>query len=216
MWWRLRRHGKHIAQQTQGLGLIDQAQRRTARCSHRHFLHALLEFSALAIGEYLDHTIHAIVSRGNCDFIGTHTPHTLGHQRLAALGDAVGINMAQNVEFGPQMLQQVMVNALHFLALGADADAGADHLDQGNQVFEGPRTRCHLVDGTIGEQLHPVQYTNGQFAPACMAEAVRVARLSRRATDTALVVAVEVVFTLLGIEFEGAEETLGSPERRAS
>jgi len=49
-----------------------------------------------------------------------------------------------------------------------------------------------------------------------MAEAVRVARLSRRATDTALVVAVEVVFTLLGIEFEGAEETLGSPERRAS
>ena len=172
--------------------------------------------AAFGIGEDLNHAEQSVIPGGNRDSIGPHAAHTLGHQRLAALSHALDLDVAKNVELGPKVLQQIVIDSLHFPALGTDTNTGADHLGQGDQIFEGVRP-CRGSSTSIGEGLDAMQHADGESAAALRTPAGGGPCLLWCPADTALAMPVQVVLALFGVELDGAGETrrIAAAQRRA-
>ena len=131
-----------------------------------------LQLVALVICKHLGHAVLAIVPRGDRHLPGPHAAHAFGNQGLTAGGDPFRCDVAQDVEFGPELLQQVVIDALHSLALGSDADAGADDFIQRDQILEGPRHRGFFVLGAVGKRFDAVQDSHRQLLSTGGTEAV--------------------------------------------
>ena len=176
------------------------------RCAKQGHLAA--EGVDLRFGQQLDDPIFPIEPRPALDLARPQSADALLHTGARHPADVLQRRLAQDVKFGPQLPQHLLVQPGYFDPAGRQAGGGANGFGQGRQtlkrqgvLFFGPqRPVCQLV--------YPVVHADGQFFAAHRADASHCLGFLGRQALAAVPMAVEVVLALLGKKLDGAPEPL--------
>src|SRR5690606_13788143 len=113
-----------------------------------------------------------------------------GQQFRSLAPDMIERKLAEDVKFGPQAMEDLLIGCLHPFAFGTDVMNLAKHFRQRNEALERRRTGRALRGCAIGQFLHPVVNAKGQRSSAHRAATAQPARLLRLASETTCPMAV--------------------------
>ena len=161
---------------------------------------------AFLLAEDGDHAVFAIISWQRVHRAGAHFGNGPREEFAAGGADLRRLRLAQQVEFRPNLRQQLLVALLHALAGGGTLLQLGEDFREREEVLIGEGTGRRLAVRAIRQLRHPVIHAQRQQPAAYRAAAIVRLALRGQAVEIALPVAVDMVFAFLREELQRAQE----------
>ena len=141
-----------------------------------------------------------------------HPPHPFGRHRTGRLRDLLQGGLAENVKLRAQVRNKRVVEAGHFLGLGADPQNLSQNLGQAEEALKRSGPWRLEAFGPVSQSLHPVEHADGDRLAADRAESRTRRRLPGFQANLAGAVAVQMILALLRKEFQGPGQSLAGAQ----